>query len=168
MEQIISPQFAGIARQFAEVGAERPGWNGGLAVHIHGEPVLDVWAGPVYDGTQIQSVYSVTKGVAAGCVALLAQRGLIDYDAPMSRYWPEFAAGGKERVAVRTVLSHQAGLPTVDGGFLDDGIHRPRTTCSPPGRPDTALGAREAAWLSRANDGDARPRARYPSFGSFY
>lgn len=56
------------------------------------------------------SVWSTTKGVAAICFAMLASRGLIDYNQPVANYWPEFAAHGKAAVTVAMLLSHQAGL----------------------------------------------------------
>jgi CubicO group peptidase (beta-lactamase class C family) len=62
----------------------------------------------------LQGVFSSTKGVSAICIALLVQQGALDLDAPVSRYWPEFAGGGKGDVEVRVALSHQAGIPGVE------------------------------------------------------
>ena len=59
-------------------------------------------------------VYSTSKGMAAIAVAVAHSRGLIDFDATVASYWPEFAAGGKERVTVRQLLAHQAGVCAVD------------------------------------------------------
>jgi len=59
-------------------------------------------------------VFSTTKGMAAVTTAVAHARGWLDFDAPVSRYWPEFAQAGKERITVRQLLSHQAGLPAVD------------------------------------------------------
>lgn len=89
-----------------------------LSVYQHGERVANLWAGH-RDSARTQpwtrdtlvNVYSTTKGVVAIAFALAYDRGLIDYDAPVSHYWPEFAANGKERATVSHVLSHQAGLP---------------------------------------------------------
>ena len=95
-----------------------------VAVYRDGRGVVDLWAGTRdVDGTAdpapwehgtAQIVRSATKGVAAAALLLLHQRGLLDLDAPVGRYWPEFKALGKERVLVRHVLSHRAGLPVVD------------------------------------------------------
>ncbi|WP_433358992.1 serine hydrolase domain-containing protein [Streptosporangium sp. CA-115845] len=63
----------------------------------------------------IVQVASTTKGATAICAHMLAQRGELDLDAPVARYWPEFGANGKEQIKVRWLLSHQAGLPLVDG-----------------------------------------------------
>ena len=59
-------------------------------------------------------MFSTTKGATAACAHLLAQRGELDFDAPVSEYWPEFKAEGKEQLPVRWLLSHRAGLPVVD------------------------------------------------------
>jgi CubicO group peptidase (beta-lactamase class C family) len=58
--------------------------------------------------------FSGTKGLTAACVHLLVERGQLDVDAPVAQYWPEFAANGKEKIPVRWVLSHRAGVPAVD------------------------------------------------------
>ena len=88
-----------------------------VSVYQHGEMIVDVAAGvmgrddprPVQQDSLFSS-FSTTKGVAATALHILADQGLIDYDAPVARYWPEFAAGGKEAVTVAQAMSHQAGL----------------------------------------------------------
>ncbi|MFF4270887.1 serine hydrolase domain-containing protein [Streptomyces sp. NPDC001536] len=92
-----------------------------VVVYRDGHKVVDLWAGTKdVDGTEpwqhgtAQIVRSATKGVAAAVPLLLAQRGLLDLDAPVAAYWPEFKAFGKERVLVRQVLNHRAGLPVLD------------------------------------------------------
>ena len=62
-------------------------------------------------------VFSVGKAMAALCVLILVERGQVDLDAPVARYWPEFAAAGKGGVTVRTLLAHRAGLPAVRRRF---------------------------------------------------
>jgi len=112
------------ARNFAdyrEVGAA-------CCVYVDGQPVVDVWGGVADVATHrpwaedtIVLVYSSTKGVTATAANLLIERGELDVDAPVAEYWPEFAVAGKDNLRVRSVLSHQAGLPVVDGEFtLDD------------------------------------------------
>jgi CubicO group peptidase (beta-lactamase class C family) len=91
-------------------------------VYLEGRPVVDLWGGaadseavrPWGEDTVVQ-VASTTKGATAICAHLLAQRGELDLDAPVAQYWPEFGAAGKEHIPVRWLLSHQAGLPVVDG-----------------------------------------------------
>lgn len=92
--------------------------DGGAAVCVYhrGQCVVDAWGGwrnqaddPWHADTMAPS-FSTTKGVAATCLHILVDRGLIDYDAPVATYWPEFAQAGKERITVRQVLAHQSGL----------------------------------------------------------
>ncbi|GGT34481.1 serine hydrolase domain-containing protein [Streptomyces purpureus] len=104
-------------RNFAE-GGER---GAAVAVYRHGTKVVDLWAGTRdVDGSApwavdtAQIVRSATKGVAAAVPLLLHQRGQLDLDARVGTYWPEFKAAGKERVTVRQLLSHRAGLPVLD------------------------------------------------------
>ena len=94
-----------------------------VAAYVHGELVVDAWAGvaeratgrPV-DGDTLFTVFSVSKGVVATCAHLLAERGRMDYDAPVARYWPAFGARGKERITVRDALAHRAGVPQLPAG----------------------------------------------------
>jgi len=88
-----------------------------VCAYRHGEKVVDVCAGsmaaedprPVQPNTLFSS-FSTTKGVGATALHILADRGVIDYDAPVARCWPEFAVNGKERITVAQAMSHQAGL----------------------------------------------------------
>jgi CubicO group peptidase (beta-lactamase class C family) len=95
-----------------------------VAAYGDGELVVDAWAGhldqartrPV-DGQSLFNASSTGKGPAASCMHLLAERGQLDYEAPVCTYWPEFAARGKTHVTVRHVLSHKAGVPYPPEGF---------------------------------------------------
>lgn len=97
--------------QHGEVGAA-------VSVYLDGKPVVDLWGGiadsesgrPWREETAVV-VFSSTKGLAALCLHMLSDRGLLDLDKPMAHYWPEFAANGKEAITVAMVMSHQAGLP---------------------------------------------------------
>lgn len=98
----------------ADVGA-------GVAVFVDGECVVDLTGGVVdpvaatpYDADALQLVFSSTKGVAAICAHLLAQRGQLDFDARVADIWPEFAANGKADATIADVMSHRVGLPVVD------------------------------------------------------
>lgn len=94
-----------------------------VAAYLDGELVVDAWAGvaeratgrPV-DGDTLFTVWSVGKGVVATCAHLLAERGQLDYDAPVAAYWPAFGARGKERVTVRDALTHRAAVPQLPPG----------------------------------------------------
>ena len=102
-----------------------------MCVHLDGKPVVDLWGGTADAATgapwatdTMAVVFSATKGMAATCLHLLIDRGLLDPEAPVARYWPEFAANGKGGVTVAMVMSHQAGLPfwqeeLPPGGMLD-------------------------------------------------
>lgn len=96
-------------------------------VYVDGRPVVDLWGGLADAETNrpwlkdtIGPVASTTKGATAICAHLLAQRGELDLDAPVVDYWPEFGAHGKDHIPVRWLLSHQAGLPVVDGPLTFD------------------------------------------------
>lgn len=92
------------------------------SVYVGGREVVNLWGGLAnrtanrpWRKNTIVRVASTTKGMTAICAHLLVQRGQLDLDAPVVRYWPEFGANGKEHIKVRWLLSHQAGLPIVDG-----------------------------------------------------
>jgi CubicO group peptidase (beta-lactamase class C family) len=95
--------------------------GGSVAVFVDGEPVVDVWGGCAdadrtvpWQRDTITNVWSVTKTMTALCALVLADRGELDLAAPVSRYWREFAVAGKEKVLVRHLLAHTAGLPDWD------------------------------------------------------
>ena len=88
-----------------------------VAVTIDGELVVDLWGGYAdeaqrtpWERDTITNVWSTTKTMTALCALMLADRGAIDLHAPVARYWPEFAAAGKEGVEVRHLLGHTSGL----------------------------------------------------------
>jgi CubicO group peptidase (beta-lactamase class C family) len=99
-----------------------------VAVYHRGVPVVDITAGAfsrdggVYDDQTLQLVFSTTKGITAIAVAMCVERGLLDYDATVATYWPEFAAAGKEDATVAQLLSHQLGLISVDGLTLEQAL----------------------------------------------
>jgi CubicO group peptidase (beta-lactamase class C family) len=91
------------------------------AVYLDGEPVVDIWGGYAdaarstpWQRDTITCAWSTTKTMTALCALILADRGDLDLAAPVACYWPEFAAAGKDRVLVRHLLSHTAGLPDWD------------------------------------------------------
>jgi CubicO group peptidase (beta-lactamase class C family) len=88
-----------------------------VAVYVGGEPVVDIWGGwtdetrtTPWQRDTIVNVWSTTKTMTALCALILADAGEIDFHAPVSSYWPEFAAAGKESVQVRHLMAHTAGL----------------------------------------------------------
>ena len=116
----VEPGFEGVRDAFANNFAEHGEVGATYAFYVDGTRVVDLWGGErpdrgvPYDGDTLQIVFSSTKGAAAACAHLLAQRGQLDLDAPVVTYWPEFGQAGKDHIPVRWLLSHQAGLPTID------------------------------------------------------
>jgi CubicO group peptidase (beta-lactamase class C family) len=117
----VEPGFEAVAQAFAANFAEHGEVGAGCAVYVGGRKVVDLWggiadrdAGTPYTEDTLQLVFSTTKGATAACANLLAQRGDLDVDAPVSDYWPEFKAAGKGEIPVRWLLCHKAGLPVVD------------------------------------------------------
>ncbi|OMQ29597.1 beta-lactamase family protein (plasmid) [Rhodococcus qingshengii] len=117
---LIDPRFGQLAAQFFRL-FERPSNGGGaLAVYLEGEPVLDIWSGwstrdTRWNASTVSVSFSTGKGVASTVLHRVAERGLIDYDAPIAKYWPEFAYAGKDDVTVRQLLTHRAGLHRIRG-----------------------------------------------------
>jgi len=139
--------WGNVADAFRANFAGNPGEVGAACcVYAGGRPVVDLWGGLAdreanrpWNEDTIGLVASTTKGATAICAHLLAQRGELDLDAPVVKYWPEFGAAGKEKILVRWLLSHQAGLPVVDGPltFADACAWHPVIR---------ALEAQEPAW----------------------
>ena len=116
LEGTIHPDFADVAAIFRKI-LPAPGEGGAaVAVYHRGEKVVDLWAGNRNDAGDpwqedtLSLSFSTTKGVASTLVHIFAARGLIDYDQPVARYWPEFAASGKEAITVRQLMCHEGGL----------------------------------------------------------
>jgi CubicO group peptidase (beta-lactamase class C family) len=114
------PRFALVREAFERNFAERGEVGASVCVYHDGEPVVDLWGGLASRTTQapwtrdtIGVVWSCTKGAVALCANVLVARGLIDLDAPVAAYWPEFAARDKGAIRVRWLLDHQAGLPAI-------------------------------------------------------
>lgn len=120
----VAPGFESVVELFDRFLAEDPDYSAQLAVYHRGTKVVDVVGGPDMAADSLTGLYSCSKGVSALVLALLVQDGLLDLDAPVIRYWPEFGAAGKEAVTVRQLLSHQAGLLGVEGGFSTEEYHR--------------------------------------------
>lgn len=123
---LIPDRFAAVRDAFAANFTEAPEGLNELAarfsVCVHGEPVLDLWAGhadtaritPFTDQTLVP-VFSTGKAVMSLLIATAVERGLLDYDTPVADYWPAFGQAGKDRLTVGQLMSHQSGLP----GFSD-------------------------------------------------
>lgn len=112
-----TPRFAPVRELFDSMLDADPTYSAQLAVYVGGEKAIDLVGGPNSDADSVTGVFSCSKGVAALTFSLLVQDGLVDLDAAVATYWPEFAQNGKGGVTVRQLLSHQAGLVGVQGGF---------------------------------------------------
>ena len=109
-----------VQKLFESFAAADPEYSAQLAVYVGGDLALDITVGAGMQPDSLLPVYSSSKGATAVVIALLVQRGQLDLDERVATYWPEFGAAGKSAVTVRQLLSHQAGLPGVDGGFTWD------------------------------------------------
>ncbi|MBP0455895.1 beta-lactamase family protein [Streptomyces bomunensis] len=117
----VAAGFEPVREAFAENFVRHGDIGAAVCVYRDGRPVVDLWGGTAdrdtgrpWERDTLQLVYSATKGATATAAHMLAQRGLLDLDAPVAEYWPEFAAGGKADIPVRWLLSHRAGLVTLD------------------------------------------------------
>jgi len=113
-------RFATVRNAFHENFAARGEVGGAVCVYADGKPVVDLWSGHAdsartrrWERDTVVDVASTSKGLTAICALMLVERGLLDLDAPVVHYWPEFAQAGKEKVLVRWLLSHRAGLPAL-------------------------------------------------------
>ena len=173
------PGFEAVAEAFAVNFAEHGEVGAAVCVFRRGRAVVDLWGGLAdrdlgrpWERDTLQLVFSTTKGVAATCVHLLVERGVLDLDAPVARYWPEFAAQGKGEIPLRWVLSHEAGLAAVTGAVtLDDvlgweGVVNAIAAQAPVWEPGTAHGyhARSYGWIL----GEVVRRVTGRSLGRFF
>jgi CubicO group peptidase (beta-lactamase class C family) len=123
--------FHRVREEFERNFAARGEVGAAVCVTVDGQTVVDLWGGLADPATQrpwqrdtIGVVWSCTKGATALCAHILVARGEIELDAPVQRYWPEFAKNGKDAITVRMLLAHQAGLaafrtPIPEAGFRD-------------------------------------------------
>ncbi len=117
----VAPGFEEVRAEFERNFAERGEIGAAVAAYWRGEKVVDLWGGsrtpdggePWNEDTMV-AVMSTTKGLSAMTLAVANARGWLDYDAPVARYWPEFAQNGKAAVTVRQLLGHEAGLVLLD------------------------------------------------------
>ncbi|MCC7078034.1 MAG: beta-lactamase family protein [Acidimicrobiia bacterium] len=116
VEGYVHPDFSAVGSELArQLRTQRVG-GAAVCVYQAGELVVDVWGGdrnasgdPWEQDTMALS-FSTTKGVTSTALHVLADRGLVDYDAPVATYWPEFGVAGKEEITIRHLLSHESGL----------------------------------------------------------
>jgi len=140
----VAPGFEVVAEELGAILAESPGSGAAFAVYEGSQQLVDLWGGvadrdtgtPWQEDT-IQLVFSGTKGLVASCLLVLLDRGALELDAPVGRYWPEFATSGKGEVTVGQAVSHMAAVPGLRGGFeaadlLDSGRMAERLAAEAP------------------------------------
>jgi len=142
-----APKFDRVRDAFVANFAERGEIGAAVSVWHEGEKVVDLWAGTADVDTKrpwnedtLGVLFSATKGLVATCLRMLADRGQLDIDAPVTRYWPEFGQKGKERVTVGTLLDHRAGLVGLDYPIGFDDLE------DQPARVAPHLAAQAPAW----------------------
>ena len=171
--------FEAVAEAFEANFAEHGEVGAATSVYVGGRKVVDLWGGVAdratgapYGEDTLQLVFSTTKGATAACANLLAQRGELDMDAPVSTYWPEFKEAGKADIPVRWLLCHKAGLPYVDAvltleeTLAWDPVIRALEAQPPVWEPGTAHGyhATTYGWLV----GEVVRRITGKSLGTFF
>ena len=148
IEGYCDPRFDRVREVFAENWDLFDEVGASIGVTIGGEPVVDLWGGwsdaartQPWDRDTIVIVASTTKGLTGLCGNMLIDRGLLDPEAPVAKYWPEFAQNGKEGVLVKHLFDHRAGLPNMPRGVAGDdwdGVVGALATMRPRWEPGTA------------------------------
>ena len=146
IEGSVSPGYEVVRAAFVENFLRHGELGAACCVFRHGEKVVDLWGGvrdaasgePWRQDTMVV-VHSASKGLAAMTLGLAHSRGWLDYDERVSRYWPEFAQAGKERITVRQLLAHQAGLFAFDE-------HVDREVVADPDRLAAIMARQSPAW----------------------
>ena len=146
IEGSVSPGFEAVRAAFENNFAHRRELGGACCVFQNGEKIVDIWGGirnastgEPWESDTMVIVYSATKGLAAMALAIAHSRGWLDYDERVGTYWPEFAQHGKERITVRHLLAHQAGLYVLDEPLT-------RELVSDPDRLAVVLARQTPAW----------------------
>lgn len=117
VDGICVEDFAGVRAAFERNFTERGDIGAAVAVWVDGDLVVNLWGGSAdaagvrpWRADTLASIYSGSKGLTSTCIHLLADRGELDLDAPVARYWPEFGQAGKENITVAMVLAHRSGV----------------------------------------------------------
>ena len=126
----VTERFAGVRAEFEQSLASGEDVGASFCVTVDGETVVDLWGGFAdevrtrpWRADTIVGVYSTTKTMTALTALLVADRGELDFAAPVARYWPEFAAGGKEDVTVAQLMSHSSGMCGWREPIIEDDLY---------------------------------------------
>lgn len=127
----VDPKFAAVREAFEQNFEDRGEVGASVCLSVEGQTVVDLWGGtrdvktgaPWTEDT-VSIVFSCTKAATAICAHILIDRGLLDLNAPVTRYWPEFGKHGKDKTTVAMMLNHESAVPALrdpvkPGGFLD-------------------------------------------------
>jgi len=129
VEGFCDPKFSEIKDRFIENFERRGELGANVALTLDGKLLVDLWGGKKnkegepWEKDTVSIVFSCTKGASALCAHLLAERGLLDLDAPVTRYWPEFGQGGKESARVSMALDHTLGVPHLRTPVKENGYN---------------------------------------------
>lgn len=142
VEGFCDSKFAGLLDAFVTNFETRGEVGASCALTLEGRPLVDLWGGRKAPGGEawekdtISVIFSSTKGAMALCAHMLAERGALDLNAPVTKYWPEFGQGGKESALVAMMLDHSVGVPHVRGvpkpGAFYDYEHMVETVAKEP------------------------------------
>lgn len=146
IEGTCDPRFKQVKEIFVASFDKGQEVGAAVAVTLDGKPVIDLWGGYAdkaktkpWTRDTLVNVYSTTKGITSMCAHRLVDQGKLDLDAPVAKYWPEFAQAGKEKIPVNYLLSHRAGLPAVKKQLPVDAYFNWPVMCA-------ALAAQEPWW----------------------
>lgn len=176
----VEPGFEPVKATFEENFKRRGELGAAVCIWHQGEVVVDLWGGVVDRKTKapwaadtMTLVFSCTKGLAATALLMLADRGQLDYDAPVAEYWPEFAQNGKADITVRTLLNHRAGVVGLDDPLtIADFVERPERVAevcakqAPHWEPGTTQGYHGVSYGPYA--GELFRRVAGESIGTFF
>lgn len=174
------PKFQAVADVFAQNFEERGDHGASVCVTVDGEVVVDLWGGwKDIEGTRpwesdtLVNVWSSTKGMATVAGHVAADRGLLDFEAPVATYWPEFAQAGKQDVPVKWLFTHQVGLLDFDGEHPDgialdwDEVCRRLAATAPQWTPGEECGYHATTWGWLVGE-VVRRAAGADSFGQYF
>ena len=152
------PRFEKVSNVFNDLLASGADLGASFCATWKGEVIVDIWGGHLDETRQLEwqqdtlvNVYSTTKTMSFLCALLLADRGELDFNLPVSHYWPEFSANGKSGVLVWHLMNHAAGLSGMDEVMTTEDLYDWDKV--------TQALARQTPWLSRNNSGLSHRRA---------
>ena len=146
------PKFTKVKEIFADLYLQERELGSAFAIFKNGKPLVNIWAGyqdlnktKKWQEDTLVTVYSTTKGIAALCIALAVEKGLLDYQERVEIYWPEFGCNGKEEITVSMLMSHQAGIcspltKNIDDYYNQESMAKKLASMQPIWKPGTACG----------------------------